>query len=114
VRHGMKLSAGAEGFYVLGGVDCAALRVECAQSCVASCGCAVGSNMGVGAGATGTEATEEAVLRRVVVPVQAGVIGARWAVLGGHRLSWAAERKSAPLVGPGSSQLTSMQLRGWC
>jgi hypothetical protein len=69
--------------------------VWCAQSCVASCGCAVGSNTGVGAGARGMEATGEAVLRRVVTPIQAGAVGARWAVLGGHRLSRAAEERAA-------------------
>jgi hypothetical protein len=57
--------------------------------------CSVGSNTGVGAVARGTEATGEAVLRRVITPVQAGVVGARWAVLGGQRLSWAAEARAA-------------------
>jgi hypothetical protein len=34
-------------------------------------------------------------LRRVVTPGHAGVVGARWAVPGGQRLSWAAEARAA-------------------
>jgi hypothetical protein len=46
----------------------------------------VGNN---NAGARGVGATGEAGLCRVLTPVQAGIVGARWAVLGGQQLSWA-------------------------
>jgi hypothetical protein len=69
--------------------------VQCVESCVASCGRAEGSNTGGGAGARGAAATREAGLRRMVPPVQAGVVGARRAVQGGQRLSWAAEARTA-------------------
>jgi hypothetical protein len=104
---GLKFSAGGEGLYVLGGVDCAA------QSCVASCGCAVGSNMGVGAGARGTDEPQGRLCcvgwSHQFKRVSLGHVGQYWMGIGCPGLP-----KSAPLVGPGSSQLTSMQLRGWC
>jgi hypothetical protein len=53
-----------------------------------------GSSTGA-AGARGAGATGEEGLRRVVAPGQAGVVGARWAVPGGQRLSWAAKARAA-------------------
>jgi hypothetical protein len=76
---------------VLGGVECAALRVVCTElrgimrtCCGQQHGCWCwcewrGSHRGCG-------------FCRVVT---AGIVGARWVVLGGHRLSWAAEARAA-------------------
>jgi hypothetical protein len=84
---------------VLGGVECAALRVVCRERrgimrmcCGQQRGCA---QLYAGAGARGAGTTGEEALRRVVTPVQAGVGGVRWVVPGVQRLSWAAEARTA-------------------
>jgi hypothetical protein len=83
------------GGVVLGGVECAALRVVCRElrgimrtCCGQQHGCQswyerCGSHRG-GRVAQGGHR-----------PGQAGVVGARWAVPGGQRLSWAAEARAA-------------------
>jgi hypothetical protein len=67
-----------------------------AESGVASCGCAVGSSTGAGAGARGAGATgEEGRCVGWSHQVMRVTVGARWAVPGGQRLSWAAEARAA-------------------
>jgi hypothetical protein len=98
---------------VLGGVECAALRVECVQRAAWH-----------HADVLWAAAQVPLLVREVRKPQgRRGCVG--WSHQVGRVLLGRAGRcrvgsgcpglpKRAPLVGPGSSQLTSMQHRGWC
>jgi hypothetical protein len=98
---------------VLGGVECAALRVVCR------------ARRGMHHADVLWAATWVSVLVREVRKPQGRLCCIGWShlfkrvSLGRAGQYWVGSGcpglpKRAPLVGPGSSQLTSMQVRGWC